>query len=144
MKKLIIIVTIIAAIIVAYFLGKTPKNSSSSTASNQLDDSDTTQNSSSSTSNNNTGNSSNNSRSNNTQGNGQGTNPDVVDTTKIYDYWSEKGEYIYLRKGGKTAIGSYAVGFLRDGRTVYTHYQNEGTPEENMQYSLSPDNVLFY
>lgn len=134
----------IAAILVAYFLGKTPKNSSSSTASNQLDDSDTTQNSSSSPTNNNAGNSSNNTGSSNTQGNVQGTNPDVVDTSTFYDYWSERGEYIYLRKGGKTAVGNYAVGFLKDGRIVYTYYLNEGTPEEKMQYSLSPEYVLVY
>lgn len=72
------------------------------------------------------------------------TNQEVVDTSQIYDYWQEKGEYIYLRKGGKTAIGNYAVGFLKDGRTVYTNYQNEGTPEETMLYSLSPDYVLTY
>ncbi|MDI9882425.1 hypothetical protein [Flectobacillus longus] len=144
MKKLLIVAAMIAAVVVAYFLGKTPNNNSNSTASNQLDDSDTTQNSSSSTSNTNTGNSSNNSSTNNTQGNGQGTNPDVVDTSKFYDYWSERGEYIYLRKGGKTAVGNYAVGFLKDGRMVYTHYQNEGTPEETMQYSLSPEYLLVY
>lgn len=72
------------------------------------------------------------------------TNQEVVDTSQIYDYWQEKGEYIYLRKGGKTAIGNYAVGFLKDGRTVYTNYINEGTPEETMLYSLSPDYVLTY
>ncbi|MDI9875044.1 hypothetical protein [Flectobacillus rivi] len=144
MKKLIVIVTIIAAIIVAYFLSKTPKNSTSSTASNQLDNSDTTQNSSSSQTNNDAGNNSNSTGSSNTQGNVQGTNPDVVDTSKFYDYWTEKGEYIYLRKGGKTAVGNYAVGFLKDGRMVYTYYLYEGTPEEIMRYSLSPEYVLVY
>lgn len=144
MKKLLIVAAMIAAVVVAYFFGKTPKNSTSSTASNQLDDSDTTQNSSSSTSNNNTGNNSNNSSTSNTQGNGQGTNPDVVDTSKFYDYWAERGEYIYLRKGVKTAVGSYAVGFLKDGRVVYTHYLNEGTPEETMRYSLSSEYLLVY
>ncbi|NBA77239.1 hypothetical protein GOQ04_16905 [Emticicia sp. ODNR4P] len=144
MKKLIVIVIMIAAVIAAYFLGKTPKSRTNTTASNQIDDSDTTQNSSSSPTNNNAGNNSNNSSSNNTQGNGQGTIPDVVDTSKFYDYWSERGEYIYLRKGGKTAVGNYAVGFLKDGRIVYTHYQNEGTPEEIMKYSLSPEYLLVY
>jgi hypothetical protein len=72
------------------------------------------------------------------------TNQEVVDTSQIYDYWQEKGEYIYLRKGGKTAIGNYAVGFLKDGRIVYTNYINEGTPEETKLYSLSPDYVLTY
>lgn len=143
MKKLIVIAIMIAAILVVYFLGKTPKNTSISTASNQIDDSDTTQKSSSNT-NNNAGNNSNNSSTNNTQTSGQGTNPDLVDTSKFYDYWTERGEYIYLRKGGKTAVGNYAVGFLRDGRTVYTNYQNEGTPEEIMQYSLSPEYLLVY
>ncbi|MDI9874960.1 hypothetical protein [Flectobacillus rivi] len=79
-------------------------------------------------------------------GNNQGstTNQDVVDTSQIYDYWQQRGEFIYLRKGGKTATGNYSVGFLKDGRTVYTNYQNEGTPEETMLYSLSPDYVLTY
>ncbi|NBB31804.1 hypothetical protein [Cellulophaga sp. BC115SP] len=144
MKKFIAIAIMIAAIIVAYFLSKTPKNISSSTASNQIDDSDTKQYSSSSQTNNDAGNSSNSSSSSNTQNNGTGTNPDIVDTSKFYDYWTEKGEYIYLRKGGKTVVGSYAVGFLKDGRIVYTHYLNEGTPEENMQYSLSPEYLLVY
>lgn len=72
------------------------------------------------------------------------TNQDVVDTSQIYDYWQQRGEFIYLRKGGKTATGNYAVGFLKDGRTVYTNYQNEGTPEETMLYSLSPNYVLTY
>lgn len=144
MKKLIVIVTIIAAILVAYFLGKTSKNNSNLTASNQVDDSDTTHNTSSNVTNNNSSNSSNSSSSSNTQNNGTGTNPDIVDTSKFYDYWTERGEYIYLRKGGKTAVGNYAVGFLTDGRIVYTHYQNEGTPEEKMQYSLSPEYLLSY
>lgn len=144
MKKLTVIVIMIAAIIVAYFLGKKPKNNLSSTASNQIEDSDKTRNSSSSPTYNNAGNSSNSSSSSNTQGNGSGTNPEIVDTSKFYDFWSERGEYIYLRKGGKTAVGSYAVGFLKDGRMVYTHYFNEGTPEEKMQYSLSPDSLLMY
>jgi hypothetical protein len=79
-------------------------------------------------------------------GNNQGStsNQEVVDTSQIYDYWQERGEFIYLRKGGKTATGNYAIGFLKDGRTVYTNYQNEGTPEETMLYSLSPDYVLTY
>lgn len=144
MKKLISIVIMIAAIIVAYLIGKTPKNSSSSTASNQPDDSDTTQNSSISPTNNSASNSSNSNNSSNTQGNGQGTNLDVVDTSKIYDYWTERGEYIYLRKGSKTAVGNYAVGFLKAGRMVYTHYLNEGTPEETLRYSLSPEYLLVY
>jgi len=142
MNKLIAIIIMTAAIIVAYFLGKTPKNNSNSTASNQVDDSDTTQNSNSSPTNNNAGNNSNSSSSSNTQGNEPGTNPEVVDTSKFYDYWSERGEYIYLRKGGKTAEGNYAVGFLKDGRIVYTYYINEGTPEETMEYSLSPEYLL--
>jgi len=144
MKKLIVIAIMIAAILIAYFLGKKPKNNLNSTASNQLEDSDTTQNSSSSPTNNSAGNSSNSSSSSNTQGNGSVTNPDVVDTSKFYDYWSERGEYIYLRKGGKTAVGNYAVGFLKDGRIVYTYYHNEGTIEETMRYSLSPEYQLVY
>ncbi|PAC26941.1 hypothetical protein [Flectobacillus sp. BAB-3569] len=144
MKKLIAIVLMIAAVIAAYFLGKTPKSRTNTTASNQIDDSDTTQNSSSSPTNNNAGNSSTSSSSSNTQNNGTGTNPDIVDTSKFYDYWIEKGEYIYLRKGGKTAVGNYAIGFLKDGRVVYTHYLNEGTPEETMRYSLSPEYLLNY
>lgn len=144
MKKLLIVAAMIAAVVIAYFLGRTPKNSTNTTASNQVQDSETPQNSSKSVDNNKESTSPNDTSPNNTQISSQETNPDKVDTTKIYDYWSEKGEYIYLRKGGKTATGSYAVGFLRDGRTVYTNYQNEGTPEEIMRYSLSPEYLLNY
>ncbi len=71
-------------------------------------------------------------------------NPNTVDTSQIYGYWPERGENIYLKKGGKTAEGTYAVGFLIDGRVVYTQYLNEGTPEESVVYSLSPEYVLVY
>lgn len=144
MKKLLTVAVMIAAVVVDYFLGKTPKNSTNTMASNQVQDSETPQNSSTSTSNNKESTRSNNTSPNNTQTNSQEANPDKVDTSKFYDYWTEKGEYIYLRKGGKTAEGSYAVGFLKDGRLVYTNYKNEGTPEEIIRYSLSPEYVLVY
>lgn len=71
------------------------------------------------------------------------TNGFGVDTSIIVGTWYERGrEPIYAKRYGKYASGTYAVGFLYDGTQVYSYYMNEGTENEEMTYSLSPDGLV--
>lgn len=71
------------------------------------------------------------------------TNGFGVDTSIVLGTWYEKGgEPIYAKRYGKYASGTYAVGFLYDGTQVYSYYRNEGTENEEMTYSLSPDGLV--